>query len=108
MNPTNRTITFSEGSNGLSTHTVFQDDDGVDHIVTAKRGFVKITDVQKPVHDEVQFLKDAQNKTGKRTPEPAMADAMAAVNKSADPSSPVYILDGNGRLKKVRDLPGTL
>jgi len=104
MTPTDRTITFSEGSNGLSTHTVFVDDDGVEHIITASRGFVKITDVQKPVHDPVKFLNDSARKTGIKTPEPAMSEAVKAINKQADPSKPIYRMDTDGRLHKLREL----
>lgn len=103
MTPTDRTITFSEGSNGLSTHTVFVDDSGVEHI-PSRDGFKKISDVSKPVHDPVQFLKNAQNRTGIPTPEPVIAEAVKAINKQADPSKPLYSLDENGKLKKLREL----
>ena len=103
MNPTDRTITFSEGSNGLSTHTVFVDDDGVEHIPN-RDGWKKISDVQKPVHDPVKFLNDAPKRTGIPTPEPVIAEAVKAINKSADPSKPLYKLDKDGRLHKLREL----
>lgn len=103
MTPTDRTITFSEGSNGLCTHTVFVDDDGVEHIPD-RDGWKKISDMQKPVHDPVKFLNDAARKTGIKTPEPAMSEAVKAINKSADPSKPIYKMDSDGRLHKLREL----
>jgi len=88
----------------LSSHLIFQDDDGVDCTLNRAGKLVKVSEDPRPVHDPVQFLQNAQKRTSIPTPEPAVAEAVKAVNRSADPSKPIYRLDKDGRLHKLREL----
>ena len=100
MQITNRTVSFREGSNSISDHTIFEDENGVEYIPQPGpvQKWVKLSDIKKERHDRVRFLQDA-SKQNNMTPDPAQLAAAyqhtSARQRTVDPSKP---------LNKISDL----
>ena len=80
--PTGETVTFVEGHNqfgpnSLSHHAVFLGSDGEFYIPKPGKtqAWLKLADVQKPIHDAAGFLKTSTRTTGRSVSEQTMADA---------------------------------
>lgn len=79
--PTGETVTFVEGHNqfgpnSLSHHAVFLGEDGESYIPKPGpvQAWIKLSDVQKEIHNPAEFLKRAQRQ-GSSVSEQKMADA---------------------------------
>lgn len=80
--PTGETVTFVEGHNqfgpnSLSHHAVFLGEDGEHYIPKPGpvQAWLKLTDVQKTIHNPTEFLKASTRATGRSVSEQTMADA---------------------------------
>ena len=80
MQITNRTVSFKEGSNSISDHHIFEDENGDEFIPdphATQTKWLKLSEIQKERHDRVQFLQDASKQTGVQTKPEVMAAAYA-------------------------------
>ena len=98
MQITNRTVSFREGQ-AVSDHAIFEDADGVEFIAEPGpvQRWLKLSDIKRPRHDRVQFLQEAERRTGIQAAPEVMAAAYAHQQRTVNPK-PLKIVTPEGKL----------